>query len=71
MLLRSPCCLCGLQVLNQWNVLSFHSSEYDAVSLGNCFPAFETTLFSQNVRNQLPSSASQKNGHASYSTVKT
>jgi len=71
MLLRSPCCLCGLQLLNQWNDLSFHSDEYDTMSLGNWFPAFETTVLSQNVRNHLPSSASQKNGNASYSAVKT
>jgi len=65
MLLRSPCCLCGLQLLNQWNDLGFHCSEYNAVSLDNWFPAFETTVFSQNVWNQLPGSASQKNGNAS------
>ena len=64
MLLRSPCCLCGLQLLSQWKDLSFHFSEYDAVSLGNWFPAFEISVFSQNVRNQLPSSASQKYGNA-------
>lgn len=59
------------KLLNEWNDLSFHSSEYDVVSLGNWFPTFETTVFSQNVRNQLPSSASQENGNASYFALKT
>jgi hypothetical protein len=71
MFLRSPCCWCGLQLLNKLEDLGLHSLEYDAVSLGNRFPVFETTMLSLNVGNLLPSSISQKNGNVSYSAVKT
>lgn len=48
MLLRSPCCWCGLRLLDRLRGLVFHSSEYDAVSLGSRFLMFETTMAGTN-----------------------